>query len=76
MEHKFDNLQNSISRLSNQQVHQEEESLEEGRLSDTLVEEQCQQQLLFESSNIGAVVCPWEKNSPILNEEGSGKDVV
>ena len=76
MGHKFDNLQNSISRLTNQQVHQEEESLEEGCLSDTLVEEQCQQQLLFESSNIGAVVYPWEKNSPMLNEEGSGKDVV
>ena len=33
----------------------------------------------FESSDIGAAVCPWEKkekNSPMLIEEGSGKDVV
>ena len=55
-----------------------------------MVEEQCQQELqeglienfaeyskgLSESSAIGVVVCPWEKNSPMLNEEGSGKDVV
>ena len=55
-----------------------------------MVEEQCQQELqeglienfaeyskgLSESSAIGAAVCPWEKNSPMLNEEGSGKDVV
>ena len=31
---------------------------------------------LSESSAIGVAVCPWEKNSPMLNEEGSGKDVV
>ena len=55
-----------------------------------MVEEQCQQELqeglienfaehsegLSESSTIGVVVCPWEKNSQMLNEEGSGKDVV
>ena len=44
-----------------------------------MVEEQCQQQLLFESSDIGAAVCPWEKKeaiSPLLTEEGSGKEVV
>ena len=40
-----------------------------------MVEEQCQQQLLLESSYIGATVCPWEKNSPMLTEEGSGKEV-
>ena len=39
-----------------------------------MVEEQCQQQPLLESSNIGATVCPWEKNSPMLTEEGSGKE--
>ena len=50
--------------------------MEEECLSDTLVEEQCQHHLLFESSDIGAIVCPWEKNSLMLNEEGSGKDVV
>ena len=72
---KFDNLQNSISRLTNQHVHQDEESPEEECLSDTMVEKQCLQQLQeglienFESSNIGATVCPWEKkekNSPML----------
>ena len=40
---KFDNLQKSISRLANQQVHQEEESQVEECLSGTMVEEQCQQ---------------------------------
>ena len=67
MEHKFDNLQYSISRLANQHVHQEEECL-----SDTMVEKQCQQQLLLESSNIGAVVYPWEKKEAVhllLTEE-------
>ena len=42
-----------------------------------MVEEQCQQQLLFESSDIDAVVCPWEKKKVIslmLTEEGSGKE--
>ena len=39
MEHKFDNLQYSISRLANQHVHQEKESQEEECLSDTMVEE-------------------------------------
>ena len=38
IDHKFDNLQNSISGLTNQHVHQEEESPEEECLSDTLVE--------------------------------------
>ena len=64
---KFDNLQKSISRLANQQVHQEEECLNE-----TMVKEQCQQQLLLESSNIGAAVYPWEKKEAIpllLTEE-------
>ena len=55
-----------------------------------MVEEQCQQQLqeglienfveysegIFESSAISAIVCPWEKNSLMLTEEGSGNDVV
>ena len=39
-----------------------------------MVEEQCQQQLLLESSYIGATVCLWEKNSPTLIEEGIGKE--
>ena len=67
---KFDNLHKSISRLANIHVHQEEECL-----NDTMVEEQCQQQLLLESSDIGAIVCPWEKNSLMLAKEGSGMEV-
>ena len=79
---KIDILQNSISRLTNQHVHQEEESLEEEWLSETMVEKQCLQQLQeglienFESSDNGSDVCPWEKKeetSPMLTEEGSGK---
>ena len=82
IDQQFDNLQSSISRLANQHVHQEEESLEEECLSDTMVEEKCQQQLQeelienFESSNTDSAVCPWEKKeetSPMLTEEGSGK---
>ena len=72
MEHKFDNLHKSISSLVDQHVHQEEECL-----SDTMVEEQCLQQLQkglvenFESSDIGVAVCPWEKKEAIspLTEE-------
>ena len=45
LDHEIDILQYSISRLTNQHVHQEEESPEEECLSDTMVEEQCLQQL-------------------------------
>ena len=63
MEHKFDNLQYSISRHTNQQhVHQEEVNLEEECLIDTTVEEQCKQQR--------------EETSPMLTEEGSGKEQI
>ena len=65
MEQKFDNMQYSISRLANQHVHQEKEGQEEECISDTMVEEQCQQQLLLESSNIGAAVYPWEKKEAV-----------
>ena len=65
IDQKFDNLHKSISRLVDQHVHQEKESQEEECLSDTMVEEQCQQQLLLESSDIGAVVYPWEKKEAI-----------
>ena len=50
-----------------------------------MVEEQCLQQLQeglienFESSDTGVAVCPWEKTeetSPMLTEEGSGKDAM
>ena len=73
---KFDNLQKSISRLANQHVHQEEESQEEECLSDTMVEEQCQQQLLSESLDIWAAVYQWKKEEeilPLLSEQGNGK---
>ena len=85
LDQKIDILHNSISRLTNQHIHQEEESPDEECLSDTMVEEQCLQQLQeglienFESSNIGATVCPWEKKEEtclMLTEEGSGRDAV
>ena len=61
MEHKFDNLQYSISRLTIQQhVHQEEVNPEEECLIDTTVEEQCKQQK--------------EETSPMLTEESNGKE--
>ena len=61
MEHKFDNLQYSISRLTNQQhVHQEEVNSEKECLIDTTVEKQCKQQK--------------EETSPMLIEEGNGKE--
>ena len=71
MKHKFDNLKYSISRLANQHVHQEKGSQEQECLSDTMVEEQCQQQLLLESLDIGVVVYPWEKKEvvPLLLTE-------
>ena len=78
IDHKFDNLQTSISKLAQQNVHQEEENPEGECMSDTMVEEECLQQLQeglvenFESSYIGAVVCLWVKKEPIpllLTEE-------
>ena len=77
IDQKLEILQESISKLTNQLVHQEEENLEGGCLTDTLVEEQCQQQGLSESSYTCAAVCPWEKEEEItalLTEEGSGKE--
>ena len=71
-------LQESISNLTNKLVHQEEDNPKEVCLSDTMVEEQCLQQLEeglvenFESSDIGVVVCLWEKKEAIpllLTEE-------
>ena len=61
IDHKFDNLQYSISRLINQKhVHQEEVNPKEECLIDTTVEEKCKQQN--------------EAISPLLTEEGSGKE--
>ena len=77
IDQKLDILQESISKLTNQLVHQKEENLEGGCLTDTLVEEQCQQQGLSESLSTCAAVCPWEKEDEItalLTEEGNGKE--
>ena len=74
MEHKLDNLQCSISKLAQHLDHPEEESQKEGCLSDTMVEEQCQQHLLLEPSDIGVTVCPWKNHTALLTEEGSGKE--
>ena len=79
MEQKFDNLQRSISKLAQQHAHKEGENPEGGCLIDTMVEEQCQQQGLFESSYICAAVCPWEKDEeilPLLSKENSGEGAV
>ena len=76
IDQKFDILQQSISKLTNQHVHQKEESPEEECLSDTIVDEQCQQQGLSESLDVCAVVYPWEKKEeilPLLTKEGNGK---
>ena len=77
IDQKLDILQESISKLINLLVHQEEEIPEGGCLTDTMVEEQCQQQGLSESSYTCAVACPWEKEEEIttlLTEEGNGKE--
>ena len=79
IDQKLDILQESISKLTNNLVHQEEENPEGGCLTDTMVEEQCQQQGLPESSYTCAVVFLWEKKeetSPMLTEEGSGKEEI
>ena len=82
IDQKLDILQESISKLTNQLVHQEEENPEEECQSETMVEEPCLQQPQeglvenFEPSDIGAAVCLWEKKeetSPMLTEEGSEK---
>ena len=63
LDQKLNILQYSISRLTNQQhVHPEEENPEEECLIDTTVEEHCKQQN--------------EAISPLLTEEGSGKEAV
>ena len=61
-EHKWDNLQDSIENL----IDQQQCPPEGGCLTDTMVEEQCQPQGLSESSYSCAVVCPWEKKEEIL----------
>ena len=88
-EHKWENLQDSIENLIDQQQCPPEEECQ----SDTMVEEQCQQQPhkgliedfielsegLFESSDMCVVVFPREKKEeilPFITEEGSGKEEI
>ena len=87
--HKWDNLQDSIDNLIDQQQCPPEEECQ----SDTMVEEQCQQQPhqgliedfielskgLSESSDMCAVVSLRERKEeilPFITEEGSGKETV
>ena len=86
-EHKWDNLQDSIESLINQQQCPPEEEC----LSDTMVEKHSEQQLqeeviedfvevvegLSESSNIGVTFWPWKQEehiSALITEEGSGRE--
>ena len=78
IDQKLDIQQESILKLTNQPVHQEEESPKEECLNGTIVEESCLQQPqqgLVENSKsleIGVVVCLWEKKDAIpllLTEE-------
>ena len=62
VDHQFDNLQCSISKLTNQHVPSKEESPEEECLIDTTVAEQCKQKN--------------EETSPMLTEEGSVKEEI
>ena len=88
-EQKWDNLQDSIENLINQQQSPPEEECQR----DTMVEEQCQQQEhqgliedfiemsegLSESSDTCVVVFPREKKEeilPFMTEEGSGQEIV
>ena len=77
-EHKWDDLQDSIEDLIDQQQCPPEEECQ----SDTMEEEPCLQQPQeglvenFESS-VGAAVCLWEKKEatfPLLTEDSSGKE--
>ena len=78
IDQKLDIQQESILKLTNKLVQQEEESPKEECLNGTMVEEPCLQQPQeglvenSESSNIGVVVCLWEKKDAIpllLTEE-------
>ena len=75
---KLDIQQESILKLTNQPVQQEEENSKEEYLNGTIVEESCLQQPQqglvenSESLEIGVVVCLWEKEDAIpllLTEE-------
>ena len=80
IDHKFDILQQSISKLTNQLVHQEKENLEEECLSDTILGEHAQLQLqeglkeepaeAFEELQDALESCvvygPWRREEEIL----------
>ena len=79
MVQQFDSLQCSISKLAQQLDQKGEENPEEVCLTDTMVEEQCQQHGLSESSYTCAAVCPREKKEeilPFMTEESSGQETV
>ena len=91
---KLDILQESISKLTNKLVHQEEENPEEECLTDTIMGEQARAQLQLqeelkeelaedppEELQGAPQLCveygPWkreEETSPMLTEEGNGKE--
>ena len=83
IDQKFDIQQESILKLTNQLVQQEEESPKEECQSGTMVEEPCLQQPQeslvenFESS-VGAAICLWEKKEATfpLTEKSSGHETV
>ena len=80
IDNKFDILQQSISKLTNQLVHQEEENPEEECLTDTILGEQAQLQLqkelkeepvecleeLQDAPQLCVVYGPWKKEEEIL----------
>ena len=83
IDQKLDIQQESILKLTNQPVQQEEESPKEECLNGTIVEESCLQQPQqglvenSESLEIGVVVCLWEKEDAIpllLTEKSSGHE--
>ena len=79
IDQKLDIQQESILKLTNQPVQQEEECL-----NGTIVEEPCLQQPQeglvenFESSDIGVVICLWEEKEATfpLTEKSSGHETV
>ena len=90
LDQKIDILQYSISRLANQQhIHQEEECLIDTILGEQAQLQQLQEELIEELAKafeelqdaleLGAIYGPWrrkEEISPMLTEEGSGKEAV
>ena len=79
MGQQFDSLKCSISMLAQQLDQKREDNPEEVCLTDTMVEEQCQQQGLSESSYTCAAVFPREKKEeilPFMTEESSGHETV